>query len=93
MDFTVDDDGPGVAPDARKVLFDRFTRGREARRQDRTGLGLGLALAREVARRHGGDCVLASSPLGGLRATLTALALDDDAHDATGAATHALRDI
>jgi len=75
VDFMVDDAGPGIPAGEREALFDRFTRGREARRQDRSGLGLGLALAREVARRHGGDCTLTSSPLGGLRAVLSVRAL------------------
>ncbi len=69
--FTVDDSGPGVPPDAREALFDRFARGGEARRRHRAGLGLGLPLAREVARRHGGDCRLESAPGGGCRAVLT----------------------
>lgn len=67
--FDVDDGGPGI-PGERDGLFDRFARGAEARRNDREGLGLGLPLTREVARRHGGDCVLLPSPLGGLRARL-----------------------
>lgn len=67
--FDVDDGGPGL-PEQREGLFDRFARGGDARRTDRQGLGLGLPLAREVARRHGGDCVLLPSPLGGLRARL-----------------------
>lgn len=67
----VDDGGPGVAPDAREALFDRFARGASARARDRAGLGLGLPIAREVARRHGGDCTLDTSPSGGLRARLS----------------------
>ena len=43
----------------------------EARNQNAKGVGLGLAIARDVARGHGGDVVLAQSPLGGLRATVT----------------------
>ena len=69
--FDVDDAGPGVQAEEREVLFSRFARSGEARRSDRAGLGLGLPIAREVARRHGGDCSLASSPSGGLRARLT----------------------
>ncbi|MCB9626493.1 MAG: hypothetical protein H6725_03890 [Sandaracinaceae bacterium] len=70
-EFTVDDAGPGVEESEREVLFDRFVRGGRARELDRQGLGLGLSITREVARRHGGDCVLERSPLGGLRARLT----------------------
>ena len=69
--FDVDDTGAGVAAGDREALFDRFARGSDARRRDRAGLGLGLPIAREVARRHGGDCVLDASPQGGLRARLT----------------------
>lgn len=69
--FDVEDAGSGVPPEARAALFDRFARTGEARRRDRSGLGLGLSIAREVARRHGGDCTLHDSSLGGLRARLT----------------------
>ena len=72
----VDDAGPGVEASARESLFDRFARGGEARRRDHAGLGLGLPIAREVARRHGGDCSLDDSPLGGLRARLRLQVLD-----------------
>ncbi len=71
VEFLVDDAGPGVAPDDHEVLFDRFVRTKEARDVDRQGLGLGLSITREVARRHGGDCTLEESPLGGLRARLS----------------------
>lgn len=67
--FEVDDSGPGVAdPEA---MFDRFARDGRARMRDHTGLGLGLPIAREVARRHNGDCTLHSAPSGGTRARLT----------------------
>ncbi|MCK6505936.1 HAMP domain-containing histidine kinase [Myxococcota bacterium] len=65
----VDDDGPGVPADERERIFDRLQRGARARAST-PGLGLGLPLAREVARRHGGDCTVADSPLGGARFTL-----------------------
>lgn len=67
--FEVRDTGPGIPEDEVEALFGRFARGRvdEGRR---VGLGLGLPLAREVARRHGGDCVLRPVPDGGIRAIL-----------------------
>jgi len=73
--FIIDDHGPGVPPEAREPLFDRFARSADARQRDRGGLGLGLPIAREVARRHGGDCQLDRAPSGGLRAILTLRAL------------------
>ncbi|HEY7386413.1 MAG TPA: ATP-binding protein [Beijerinckiaceae bacterium] len=66
----VDDDGPGIPPDAREEVFKPFVRLDEARNQDEGGSGLGLAIARDIARSHGGDIMLGDSPLGGLRATV-----------------------
>jgi two-component system osmolarity sensor histidine kinase EnvZ len=66
----VDDDGPGIAPEHREDVFRPFHRLDEARNQDEGGSGLGLAIARDVARSHGGDITLATSPLGGLRASV-----------------------
>lgn len=63
--FEVHDDGPGVPEGEREAMFARFARSGRSRRDDTEGLGLGLPFAREVARRHGGDCVIAASPLGG----------------------------
>ncbi len=67
----VHDAGPGVAEAEREAVFARFGRGSEARRRDHDGLGLGLAFAREVARRHGGDVTLGTSPLGGACVRMT----------------------
>ncbi len=69
--FEVHDGGPGVPEGEAEALFDRFARAGRARRDAPEGLGLGLPLAREVARRHGGDCALTRSPLGGALARLT----------------------
>ena len=63
----VDDDGPGIAPELREIVFRPFFRVDEARNQDEGGTGLGLAIARDIARSHGGDISLSDSPLGGLR--------------------------
>ncbi len=68
--WEVHDAGSGVPKDEQEAVFTRFVRGSRARVQDAHGLGLGLAFAREVARRHGGDCTLESSPLGGTLARL-----------------------
>ncbi|NNM74395.1 ATP-binding protein [Enterovirga aerilata] len=66
----VDDDGPGIPPQAREEVFKPFVRLDEARNQDESGSGLGLAIARDIARSHGGEVTLADSPLGGLRASV-----------------------
>lgn len=65
----VDDDGPGIPPENREAVFRPFVR-LNAARSGASGVGLGLAIARDAARAHGGDVELEESPLGGLRATL-----------------------
>lgn len=57
----VDDDGPGIPPQDRQRLFDPFVHKREG------GLGLGLAVVRQIVRAHGGDVAATDSPLGGAR--------------------------
>jgi two-component system, OmpR family, osmolarity sensor histidine kinase EnvZ len=69
--FTVDDDGPGIAPDEREAVFRPFVRLDNARNQDAGGGGLGLTIARDIAHSHGGSVRLEDSPLGGLRAVVT----------------------
>lgn len=66
----VDDDGPGISPALYEDAFRPFSRLDETRTKNTKGVGLGLAIARDVARSHGGDVVLSKSALGGLRATL-----------------------
>ncbi len=66
----VDDDGPGIAPEHREDVFRPFYRLDEARNQDDSGAGLGLAIARDIARSHGGDVSLGTSAMGGLRASV-----------------------
>ncbi len=59
---TVDDDGPGIPEDRRESVFRPFESATEG------GTGLGLTIARDIVRAHGGDIALGISPLGGLRA-------------------------
>lgn len=66
----VDDDGPGIAPELHAEALRPFSRLDPARNQNRKGVGLGLAIARDAARSHGGDLMLSRSPLGGLRVTV-----------------------
>lgn len=70
MEITVDDDGPGLPAEKYEDAFLPFQRFDDSRNPDRAGVGLGLAIARDIARSHGGDIVLGKSPAGGLRATI-----------------------
>jgi len=71
MNVHIDDDGPGIPLEKREDAFRPFYRLDESRNQDQGNTGLGLAIARDIARSHGGDISLERSPLGGLRATVT----------------------
>ncbi|TCP56254.1 signal transduction histidine kinase [Tamaricihabitans halophyticus] len=65
--LVVDDDGPGVPPEHRERVFDRFYRVADDRARSSGGSGLGLALVAEVVRRRGGRVGLTESPEGGAR--------------------------
>lgn len=64
VSVTVDDDGPGIPVERRESVFRPFESGAAG------GTGLGLTIARDIVRAHGGEIVLENSPLGGLRARI-----------------------
>jgi signal transduction histidine kinase len=66
----VDDQGPGIPRSQREKVFEPFYRGDGARNPDAGGVGLGLSVARSIAREHGGDVILAGRKGGGLSARL-----------------------
>ncbi|MCS6879614.1 MAG: ATP-binding protein [Geminicoccaceae bacterium] len=66
----IDDDGPGIPPDKLEEVFEPFVRLEASRSSETGGVGLGLSIARGIARAHGGDVTLANRPEGGLRASL-----------------------
>ena len=67
---TVEDDGPGIAPDRLAAVFEPFVRGEDSRSADTGGAGLGLSIARGIIAAHGGDVALENRAIGGLRATV-----------------------
>ncbi len=70
VEIMIDDDGPGI-PEARRAdAFQPFVRLEPSRNPATGGTGLGLTIARDIARGHGGDLTLEDSPHGGLRAVL-----------------------
>jgi two-component system osmolarity sensor histidine kinase EnvZ len=71
LTIVVDDDGPGIPFEEQDAVFKPFYRLDNARNVDESGTGLGLPIARDIARSHGGDIALSDSPLGGLRVTVT----------------------
>jgi len=67
----IDDNGPGINKKDYASVFKAFYRIEGSRNLSTGGLGLGLTIARDIARSHGGEIKLEKSPLGGLRAILS----------------------
>ena len=64
VEVRVDDDGPGILPDRRAQVLRAFEIGQDG------GTGLGLTIARDIIRAHGGEMALEQAPEGGLRVRL-----------------------
>lgn len=70
LEITVDDDGPGIPPEQLEDVFRPFFRLDPSRNPKTGGVGLGLTIARDIARAHGGELSLGQSPAGGVRAVV-----------------------
>lgn len=70
VEISIEDDGPGIPEDSREIVFRPFFRLEQSRNSETGGIGLGLTIARDVVRNHGGDLVLGQSALGGLSAVI-----------------------
>jgi signal transduction histidine kinase len=69
--ITVEDCGPGIDAAQIPAMFEPFARADSSRNRALGGSGLGLTIARAIARAHGGDVILENRAEGGLRAILT----------------------
>ena len=67
----MDDNGPGIPETERENVFRPFYRIDKARTATEGNSGLGLAIARDIAKSHGGDITLGESSMGGLRAIIS----------------------
>lgn len=67
LEIWVDDEGAGIPEALREEVFRPFTRLDEARNLNEGGVGLGMTIARDIIRAHGGDISLSTNPKGGLR--------------------------
>ncbi len=71
LTIVIADRGPGVPEAELETLFKPFYRGEGSRSRETGGTGLGLGIARNIARAHGGDVVLRRGAAGGLEAVVT----------------------
>jgi hypothetical protein len=67
----VEDDGPGIPPGELDRVFEPFHRVEPSRNRETGGVGLGLPIARNIFRAHGGDVTLSNRPMGGAKAMVT----------------------
>ena len=71
IEILIDDNGPGIDASLTESMFEPFTRAEKSRSRSTGGSGLGLTIARAIARAHGGDVTLQNLSAGGLRAILS----------------------
>jgi two-component sensor histidine kinase len=71
VQIDIDDNGPGIPTEDAETVFEPFRRLETSRNRETGGSGLGLSIARNIMRAHGGDILLRNLPGGGLRASLT----------------------
>jgi signal transduction histidine kinase len=71
VQIDIDDDGPGIPAEDAEAVFEPFRRLETSRNSELGGNGLGLSIARNIVKAHGGDICLRNLPDGGLRASVT----------------------
>ena len=75
--LTVTDDGPGIPPDKRQAVFERFTRLDHSRTRETGGAGLGLAIVHDIVTRHRGTINITEAQPAGARITMSFPHSDD----------------
>jgi two-component system osmolarity sensor histidine kinase EnvZ len=68
--ITIDDDGPGISENERENVFKPFYKIDKSRGDSKSSVGLGLSIASDIIRSHGGNIKLENSPKNGLRAKI-----------------------
>ena len=71
FELTVTDRGPGIPEQQRDQVFDAFFQIESPMTREKNGIGLGLTIAREIARAHGGDCIIEAAEGGGTTVRFT----------------------
>jgi signal transduction histidine kinase len=71
VQIDIEDNGPGIASAEAERVFEPFRRLEGSRNRETGGFGLGLSIARNIIRAHGGEIFLTNLPAGGLRASVT----------------------
>lgn len=71
VEIDIEDNGPGISAEDVEMVFEPFRRLETSRNRETGGSGLGLSIARNIVRAHGGDISLKNLPKGGLRARVT----------------------
>jgi len=69
--INIDDDGPGIPQEEYKKVIKPFYRIDKSRGQNKSGVGLGLSIANDIVRSHGGNILLEKSPMNGLRVKIS----------------------
>jgi signal transduction histidine kinase len=77
----VRDYGPGISPENLKTIFNRFYQISDDKRQSRSGLGLGLYIAKNIVEQHGGEITVQSNPGGGSAFTIRLPLMDAGEED------------
>ena len=67
ISIIIDDDGPGIPKNERENVFKPFYKINKSRGDSKSSVGLGLSIASDIIRSHGGNIKLETSPLKGLR--------------------------